>query len=965
MAQLSRLAQLYLKISDNLTEDDVRDLRALLGVEILGMAKVQKATPLEIFDMLEEKDMIGEGKLEFLVQILNSLGQGKLAKEAERLEQEKKKEETADDAEVQRLTPELASLHIRELTRLINEPMNTPGSAPSETDSSTGNHDAQVRLETLLTELNTPAVMKDKERQFDLYCQIGDLFRAKLYNLQSAQKFYQSMLECSQSLPKYFKQAKAYNRIGLTYDMLGVHEEAVRNHERVLDICRAVVGNEVEISVAHQNLASSLTLSGKVSEAKASYKTALLLARKTGNKIEEMDIYCKFGDLHRQQLKEPQISYTYYTKMLTLAKYLRKKYWEMQAYNRLGLACRAMQDNEIALEWARKYLKMSQESANKREQMLAHIDVGILEVIANQARSHIHTALQLALQNGDQYGQMWAYWHMGDMQRGKFSSPRTAIQYYEQYLSMAIQVGDRREEGRAYGRLGQAHVDMREYQLALEWFQKHLKISEERDDKKEAVTAHVSVGKAYRFLSKIEQAKSHFNTALQMSQQTGDLHGQMAVYCEMGEMQREQLHSPRTAIQYYEQQLTLTRQLMNSVEEALTYERLGLAHYEMGEYEKALQWHQKHLDKSQDNGDNKQQIRAHTNLGRAYRLLGSSDQATARISTALQLAKQTGDLHGQMEIYFTMGEMQRVDLHSPRTAVQYYEQYLALARQLGDRSKEAVAYSRLGRAHGDMGEYKAAQEWFQRYLRMSQESGDRKEEITAHTVVGNTYVALAKLDQATSHFNTALILAQQTDDMHGQMQVYYCMGEMHKEQLHSPRTAIQYYEQYLALARQLEDRYGEGVAYSRLGQAHSGMGEYEEALEWHKKYLRMSQEDEDKTAQITAHQNIADSYQALGKLDLATSHYQSATTIAKETEISPLLIELQGPEMAKLYADACRQGSLPVHSTRAQVVGQFRAGKTCFINRLTGEPVREDEPITDGINISSDVQTTTWKKSKG
>ncbi|XP_035660379.1 uncharacterized protein LOC118405086 [Branchiostoma floridae] len=80
-------------------------------------------------------------------------------------------------------------------------------------------------------------------------------------------------------------------------------------------------------------------------------------------------------------------------------------------------------------------------------------------------------------------------------------------------------------------------------------------------------------------------------------------------------------------------------------------------------------------------------------------------------------------------------------------------------------------------------------------------------------------------------------------------------------------------------------------------------------------------------------------------------------------EFSSIPAELRGPEMATLYAEACRQGSLPVHSTRAQVVGQYRSGKTCFINRLMGEPIRLDEPITDGIQITPDVHTKTWKKS--
>ncbi|XP_078687030.1 uncharacterized protein LOC144919453 [Branchiostoma floridae x Branchiostoma belcheri] len=776
---------------------------------------------------------------------------------------------------------QLASLHCRELFRLRDEPMKALGPDP---ESSTDVQDAESWLETLLAELDTPAVMADQEQQCVLYCQIGDLYRAKLYNLQSALQYYQSMLECSKSLSENIKQAKAHNRLGLTYDMLGKHEEATRSHERVLEICRDAVGDEVDICVAYKNVATSFTLSGKVFDAKTNYKTALRLARETENKIEEMDIHCKLGDLHRVQLKEPHVSHKYYTNMLALTTELRSKYWEMIAYNRLGLACEGMQDNEQALHWSKKNMNMIHECTDKREQIIAHMNVGVLLGRVNQPSPQLDTALQMAQEKGDEYGQMSVYIHMGDMQREKFHSPRAAIQYYEQALALARQLGDRRQEGVAYSRMGLAHLERREYEAAIEWYKKYLTISQEIEDKKDEVTAHAAVGNSYRLLGTTEQATYHFDTALQLAQQTENLHGQMDVYCKMGDMQREQLHSPRTAIQYYEQALALARQLTNSIETASAYERLGLAHYEMGEYEKALRWHQKQLDISKDIGDNRQQIRAHANLGCTYRLMGKLDLATSHYSTALQMAEQTGNQHEQMGVYCKIGDMHRIKLHSPRTAIQYYEQYLPLARQLGDRRQEGVAYNRLGLAHVDMREYETALEWYQKHLKISHEIGDKKDEVTAHTAVGNAYRLLGNIEQATSHFDTALQLAQQTENLHGQMDVYCKMGDLQREQLHSPRTAIQYYEQYLSLVMQSGDRHEEGWAYNRLGDAHVDMREYEAALEWYQKHLKISEEKGERKDEVTVHMAVGNAYRLLGNIEQATSHFDTALQLAQQTE---------------------------------------------------------------------------------
>ncbi|CAH1250228.1 TTC28 [Branchiostoma lanceolatum] len=919
-------------------------------------------------------------------------------------------------AEVPLMTSELVSLDINEWERLLGPRSRkrtssigsessgyvtgTPGSGLSRPDSPTGNGDTQSTLETLLAELNTPAVKRDKAQQFDLYCQIGDLYRTKLHNLQSALQYYQNMLECSRALSEETIQAKAYSRLGLTCDMLGLQQEAFRNHERALAIYRVETKNESDICVAYKNLASSLALSGQVSDAKTNYELALTIAMGTGNKIEQIEIYCLLGDLHRAQLREPQVSLKfYYREMLELGRGLGRKDMEGLAYNRLGTACGDMQEYEVALEWHQKHLKMCQDDEDKKEQIKAQINVGTAYRKLgklDQATSHFNTALQTAQQTGDQHGQMKVYFNMGDMHREQLHSPQTAIQYYEQALDLARQLKDRREEGRAYNRLGLVYCEMGEYEAALGWSKKFLKVSQDYEDTEGQIRAHTEIGDVYSLLGKLDQATSHFNTALQMAQQTGDQHGQIEVYAKMGEMHREQLHSPRTmrtAIQYYKQSLDLARQLKDRREEGLAYNRLGQVHCEMGEYEAALGWSEKFLKISQDYEDTEGQINAHTDIGDTYRLLGKLDQATSHFNTALQMAQQTGDQHGQIEVYAKMGEMHREQLHSPRTmrtAIQYYKQSLDLARQLKDRREVGLAYNRLGLVHCEMGEYEAALGWSEKSLKVSQDYEDTEGQITAHTNMGDIHKLLEKFDQATSHFNSALQMAQQTGDQREQMKVYFSMGDMHREQLHSPREAIQYYEQALdlgrqlnskrekelaydrlglshfnigeyeaglewyqkalkikengdrgaqgtthsgayptsaspyqdklgrtsmmkrqmkmcfqtgenhreqlhsprkaiqfyehalELARQLKDRHEEGLASDRLGRVYFELKVYEAALEWYEKYLKMKEDDKDKKAQITAHKNIAKSYKKMGKKDLAKSHYQSAMTIAME-----------------------------------------------------------------------------------
>ncbi|XP_078656574.1 uncharacterized protein LOC144902818 [Branchiostoma floridae x Branchiostoma belcheri] len=98
MAQLSPLTRLYARIADSLSEEDVKSLRALVAPGILGQAKVERAIPLQIFNMLEADNKISKDNLSLLVQILRSLRKGKLADEVEQFVQEQRREEVSKAA---------------------------------------------------------------------------------------------------------------------------------------------------------------------------------------------------------------------------------------------------------------------------------------------------------------------------------------------------------------------------------------------------------------------------------------------------------------------------------------------------------------------------------------------------------------------------------------------------------------------------------------------------------------------------------------------------------------------------------------------------------------------------------------------------------------------------------------------------------------------------------------------------
>ncbi|XP_078583521.1 uncharacterized protein LOC144866149 isoform X2 [Branchiostoma floridae x Branchiostoma japonicum] len=684
--------------------------------------------------------------------------------------------EAPDDTYMQKLISELASVELEQQMGRQRRPRErssvagssgTSESGCSGTYTPTDGQDTQV-MKNLFAKLNTPAVKEDKAQKCDLYCEIGDLYRTKLHILPSALQYYQNMLECSQELSENTKQAKAYSRLGLTCDMLGLQQEAYRNHERALAIYGVETRNETDICVAYKNLASSLALSGQVSDANTNYESALAVAIETGNKTEQMDIYCMLGDLHRKQLHdEPQVSHKYYTEMLALAKDLGRKDKERQAYNRLGVVCEDMQDNESALEWHQKYLKSSQEDGAENEQITAHTNIAASHKALGKldlARSHYQSAMYIAMETGNKTKLMDIDCKLGDLHRKKLHEPQVSYTYYTEMLAHARDLGRKDMEEMAYNRLELACGDMQHNEAALEWSQKYLKMKQDSGDKTSQSTAHKNIADSYKELGKLDLARSHYQSAMDIAMETGNKTEEMDIYCKMGDLHREQLHEQQVSHIYYTAMLALARDLGRKDMEKLAYNRLGVTHYDMGKYEAALKWSQKSLKMKQESGDRTEEMSEHRNLAASYKALGKLHLARSHYQSAMTIAMEIGDITEQMDIYCELGDLLRKQINKPQASNEYYTEMLVLASDLGRKDKERLAYNKLGVVHYDIGNYEEGLQWSQKFLEMSLENDDKAGQITAHKNIAASFKALGKLDLARSHYQSALTVAMETGD---------------------------------------------------------------------------------------------------------------------------------------------------------------------------------------------------------
>ncbi|MFM6738492.1 MAG: tetratricopeptide repeat protein, partial [Microcystis panniformis] len=144
--------------------------------------------------------------------------------------------------------------------------------------------------------------------------------------------------------------------------------------------------------------------------------------------------------------------------------------------------------------------------------------------------------------------------------------------------------------------------------------------------------------------------------------------------------------------------------------------------------------------------------------------------------------KYTASLTSLGNVYYSLGEYQK--------AIEFYQQSLAIFREIGDRGGEAKSYGNLGNAYGSLGEYQKAIEFNQQSLAIEREIGDRGGEAKSYNNLGN---------------------------------VYYSLGEYQK--------AIEFHQQSLAILREIGDRRGEANAWFNLGVTYDKLKRISEAKE--------------------------------------------------------------------------------------------------------------------------------------
>ena len=246
----------------------------------------------------------------------------------------------------------------------------------------------------------------------------------------------------------------------------------------------------------------------------------------------------------------------------------------------------------------------------------------------------------------------------------------------------------------------------------------------------------------------------------------------------------------------------------------------------------------------------------------------------------LAVYRELGDRTGEGRVLENLGSAYR-SLGESERAIDLFEQSLTIAREIGDRTGEGRVLENLGSAYRNLGESERAIDLFEQSLTITREIGDRVWEAAMLVNLSHAYLRLGQYEQALEPLEQRLAIVQELRDRSGEGITLRTWGSAYLS-LGRYKQAINFYEKSLSIFREIGDREREGSTLGNMGAAYRNLGEYKQAIDFLGESLTIAREIGDRQGEGRALGNLGRVIDELDEHERAIDFYEKSLTIARE-----------------------------------------------------------------------------------
>lgn len=271
------------------------------------------------------------------------------------------------------------------------------------------------------------------------------------------------------------------------------------------------------------------------------------------------------------------------------------------------------------------------------------------------------------------------------------------------------------------------------------------------------------------------------------------------------------------------------------------YNQLIRLYYAVGEHRQGEIIAQTHLAEAEQWQERFGQAAALHHLGAARTKQGDYQVGFSYYEQALALWRELNAPAGEALTLGHLGLLHLLRNEWPAAGT-LLQQALVLYRQVGDRPGEGATLDRLGEFHRRSGDQTRALALFQRALSIRQEVQDRPGEARTLGNIGAIYQVRGDLERAQELFKQALLIQQELDNRAGEARLRLSLGTLAANQLHQPQQALVHYQRSLHLWQELGYRRNEVIILEQLASVYEQLNDREKALAMYNQAAAIRQE---------------------------------------------------------------------------------------------------------------------------
>lgn len=360
-----------------------------------------------------------------------------------------------------------------------------------------------------------------------------------------------------------------------------------------------------------------------------------------------------------------------------------------------------------------------------------------------------------------------------------------------------------RQHGIIIGNLGKAYYQLGQIRTAIEYHNQALKIAIANNDEQNEGICRGNLGLAYIVTGEMEKALEHLNASLVITRNNLNLNGEQNILGYLGNIYLNQGYLSR-AQECYQKALEITKIIKNKRDEGTWLGNLGLIYDKKRDTKKAIEHYEKALVIARELGDKRNEGIWLINLGGVYLFLRDTEKAVNKFQKAVAIARELEDL--RMEQYYigSIGVI-HYQLKEFDEAIKCYEQALEIARKIGSRLEENNHLNNLIVVYKDLENPIKVIEYCEKALKIVREIGNRIEEKNYLDNLGLEYKNLGNPLKAIECYKQALKIAQSIGDRLGESVYIGNMG-LSYSQLGEQKKAIELLKKSIDIGKEIKNR---------------------------------------------------------------------------------------------------------------------------------------------------------------